>query len=57
MGPNRDGSKQQQVKNESEGSGDIALSAGGKERVSVWEARHYGWVLSTGLKSTGLWQM
>lgn len=56
MGANRDGSKWQQVKNESEGSGDIAISAGGRERVTVWEVRHYGWMLPTGLKSTVLWQ-
>lgn len=41
-GPNRDGFTREQVKNESEGSGEIAVSAGGGERLTVWEVRHSG---------------
>lgn len=39
MGPDRDGCKGQQVKNENRGSGDIAVSMGGREKLIVWEVR------------------
>ena len=46
MGPGRDGSKWQQVKNESGGPRDIAANAGERERLPVWDAGSYvGWFL------------
>ena len=41
MGPDRDSSKWQQVKNENKGSGDNAVGAGGRDRLTVGDARHF----------------